>query len=209
MLRPGKVVNEASEEQRRKPEPALLDQRLAKALVHPTRVEILGILSEGPSSPSKIAKRLDNVSLNLTSHHIKVLRELGCVELVREVTHGGRTEHIYRATKRYFLSDEEWEEVEPQDRQPITVGILRMISEDVAKSLAAGKFDELPDNHLSRSVLDVDQEGWQEIVSILSRALEEVLEANARSAERARLSDEELTKVRVVMMQFLMDPETT
>jgi DNA-binding transcriptional ArsR family regulator len=193
----------------RKQEAALLDQRLAKALVHPTRVEILAILSEGPSSPSKIAKRLDNVSLNLTSHHIKVLRELGCVELVREVTHGGRTEHIYRATKRYYLTDEEWEEVEPQARQPITVGILRMISEDVGKSLAAGKFDELPDNHLSRSVLDLDQEGWREIVSILNRALEEVLEANARSAERARLSGEELMKVRVAIMQFLMDSERT
>ncbi|HEX7277998.1 MAG TPA: winged helix-turn-helix domain-containing protein [Solirubrobacterales bacterium] len=209
MLCPGKVLNEASGEQRRKPGPALLDQRLTKALMHPTRVEILGILSEGPSSPSKIAKRLDNVSLNLTSHHIKVLRELGCVELVREVTHGGRTEHIYRATKRYYLTDEEWEEVEPQARQPITVGILRMISEDVGKSLVAGKFDELPDNHLSRSVLDVDQEGWREIVSILNRALDEVLEANARSAERARVSDEDLQKVRVVMMQFLMDPERT
>ncbi len=205
MLPAGKVVNQAQEKQLKKPGPALLDQRLTKALSHPTRVDILGILSEGPSSPSKIAKRLNNVSLNLTSHHIKVLRELGCIELVREVAHGGRTEHIYRATTRYYLSDEEWEEVEPRDRAPITVGILRMISEDVGKSLAEGKFDELPDNHLSRSVLDVDREGWGEIVSILKRALDEVLEANARSAERARLSGEELMKIRVVMMQFLLE----
>jgi DNA-binding transcriptional ArsR family regulator len=192
-----------------KAEPALLDQRLTKALMHPTRVDILGILSEGPSSPSKIAKRLNGVSLNLTSHHIKVLRELGCVELVREVTHGGRTEHIYRATERYYVNVEEWEEVEPLARHPITLGILRMISEDVGKSLASGKFDELPDNHLSRSVLDVDQEGWQEIVSILGRALDEVLEVNVKSAERVRLSGEELKKIRVAMMQFLMDPERT
>lgn len=185
----------------------MVDRRLTKALAHPTRVQILSILSDGPSSPSKIAKRLDNVSLNLTSHHIKVLRELGCVELVREVTHGGRTEHIYRATKRQHLKPEEWEEVEPHNRQPITLSILRLISEDVGKSLASGKFDEPPDNHLSRSPLDVDQEGWREIVSILNRALEEVLETNVRSAERARLSGEDLMKVRVVMMQFLLGPE--
>lgn len=190
-----------------KTEPALVDRRLTKALAHPTRVRILTILNDGPSSPSKIAKRLDNVSLNLTSHHIKVLRELGCVELVREVTHGGRTEHIYRATSRQFFTAEEWEEVEPQARQPITVSILRLISEDVGRSLAAGKFDELPDNHLSRSPLDVDREGWREIVSILERTLEEVLEVNVRSAERARLSGEDLMKVRVVMMQFLRGAE--
>ncbi|HKO38893.1 MAG TPA: winged helix-turn-helix domain-containing protein [Solirubrobacterales bacterium] len=209
MLARGEMVNEVSEKKGKRPGRAVLDQRLAKALAHPTRVHILSILNEGPSSPSKIAKRLDGVSLNLTSHHIKVLRELGCVELVREVTHGGRTEHIYRATKRQHFTPDEWEEVEPHARPPITVSILRLISEDVDKSLASGKFDELPDNHLSRSPLDVDQEGWQEIVSILNRALDEVLEANVRSAERARLSGEELRKIRVVMMQFLMDPERT
>lgn len=209
MLRCGKVVNEAPNGEAGNLGPALVDRRLTKALAHPTRVHILNILNDGPSSPSKIAKRLDNVSLNLTSHHIKVLRELGCVELVREVTHGGRTEHIYRATKRQYFTVEEWEEVEPKARQPITVGILRMISEDVGRSLASGKFDELPDNHLSRSPLDVDQEGWEEIVSILKRALDEVLEVNSRSAERARLSGEELMKVRVVMMQFLLDQERT
>ena len=209
MLARGKMVNEISEGRIGKPGPAVLDQRLAKALAHPTRVHILSILNEGPSSPSKIAKRLNNVSLNLTSHHIKVLRELGCVELVKEVTHGGRTEHVYRATKRQHFTPEEWEKVEPHDRPPITVSILRLISEDVGKSLASGKFDELPDNHLSRSPLDVDKEGWKEIVSILNRALDEVLEVNVRSTERARLSGEELAKVRVVMMQFLMDPERT
>jgi DNA-binding transcriptional ArsR family regulator len=198
---------EVSEGEVGKPGPSLLDRRLAKALAHPIRVHILSILNEGPSSPSKIAKRLNGVSLNLTSHHIKVLRELGCVELVKEVTHGGRTEHIYRATKRQHFTPEEWERVEPQARPPITVSILRLISEDVGRSLATGKFDELPDNHLSRSPLDVDEEGWQEIVSILNRALDEVLEVNVRSAERSRLSGEELAKVRVVMMQFLMDQE--
>lgn len=187
--------------------PTLLDRRLSKALAHPTRVHILSILNEGPSSPSKIAKRLDNVSLNLASHHIKVLRELGCVELVREVAHGGRTEHIYRATERQFFTAAEWEEVEPYARPPITTSILRLVSEDVGKSLASGKFDELPDNHLSRSPLDVDREGWKEIVAILERTLEEVLEVNARSAERARISGEDLMKIRVVMMQFLLGSE--
>jgi DNA-binding transcriptional ArsR family regulator len=187
--------------------PALVDRRLTKALAHPTRVHILNILNDGPSSPSKIAKRLDGVSLNLTSHHIKVLRDLGCIELVREVRHGGRIEHIYRATERQYFTAGEWEEVEPHARQPITVSILRMISEDVGKSLASGKFDELPDNHLSRSPLAVDREGWGELVAILERALDEVLEVNTRSAERARLSGEDLMKVRVVMMQFLLGPE--
>jgi DNA-binding transcriptional ArsR family regulator len=173
-------------------------------MAHPTRVHILDILSEGPSSPARMRRRMENVSLNLVSHHVKVLRELGCIELVETVPKRGGKEHIYRATERQFFTDEEWEAVDPKIRQPITSIILRMISEDAGRSLAEGKFDELVDNHLSRSPVELDQEGWSEVVDTLSRALDEVLEAHARSKERAYQSGEELMTARVVIMQFLI-----
>jgi len=183
--------------------PSLIDQRLMKAVSNPTRVDILNILMDGPSSPSKIARRLDNVDVNLASHHIKVLRELGCVELVREVKHGGRTERFYRATKRHYFSTAEWEAIAPKDGLPITVDILRMVSADLAASLVSGNLDRERDRHLSRSPIRVDRKGWDEIGAILERTLSEVLEVDARCAERAQLSGEELTKISVVLMQIL------
>lgn len=187
--------------------PIFVDQRLVKATAHPTRVHILNLLYDEPSSPSKLARRIPDVNLKLVSHHIKVLEKLDCVELVRTIEHGGRVEHIYRATKRQFFTAKEWEEVEPKLRQPITTNILRLVSEDIGASLAAGKFDERPDNHLSRTPISVDDEGWREIVSILARALEEVLDVPARADERSRLTGEDLMKIRVVMMQFLVPPK--
>lgn len=186
--------------------PIVVDQRLAKATAHPTRVHILNLLYDAPNSPSKIAKRMPGVSLKLVSHHIKVLEKLNCVELVRTIEHGGRIEHIYRATKRQFFTAREWEEVEPKARQPITVNILRMVSDDIGSSLAAGKFDERLDNHLSRTPIRVDEEGWRRIVGVLERALDEVIEASVESSERAHLNEEDLLRVRVVMMQFLVPP---
>jgi DNA-binding transcriptional ArsR family regulator len=188
--------------------PELVDQRLTQALAHPTRAEILSILDDGPSSPSKIAKRLDNVSLNLASHHIKVLRELDCIELFKEVRHGGRTEHIYRATnRRRFFGPSEWEQMERKVQSPITVSILRRVSQELGNSLASGKFDETPDIHLSRTPMSVDREGWVEIYEILRQALEGILEVEDRCAARAELSGEELEQIRVVMMQFPLGPE--
>jgi DNA-binding transcriptional ArsR family regulator len=188
--------------------PELVDRRLAQALSHPTRAEILSILDDGPSSPSKIAKRLDNVSLNLTSHHIKVLLDLECVELLEEVRHGGRTEHIYRATKRRRLFNAaEWEQIEAKTQSPITVSILRRVSQELGNSLASGKFDNSPEAHLSRTPLAVDREGWGEIYDILKWALERVLDVEDRCVERAELSGEELEKIRVVMMQFPLGSE--
>jgi DNA-binding transcriptional ArsR family regulator len=186
--------------------PALVDPRLIKALSHPTRIHILDILSEGPSSPRRMEKRT-GISLNLISHHVKVLRDIGCIELIDKVPVRGATEHIYRSKERQFFDAEEWELVEPIARQPITATLLRLISEDTGKSLAEGKFDERADNHLSRSPVELDDEGWREVVGTLARALDEVLEAHAKSVERAAGSGEELMVARVVMMQFLLSRE--
>lgn len=186
--------------------PIFVDQRLTKALAHPTRVHILNLLYEKPNSPSKLAKKIPDTSLKLVSHHMKVLERLDCVELVREVEHGGRVEHIYRATRQPFFTANEWAEVEPKLRQPISVNILRLIAEDLGASLAAGIFDERLDNHLSRSPIRVDEEGWRSIVRILERALSEVSEVPIESAERARQSGHDLMKTTVVLMQFLVPP---
>lgn len=187
------------------PAPALIDRRLIKAVSNPTRVDIFSILIErGPTSPSKIAKRLDHVSVNLVAHHIKVLRDLGCVELIDEVKHGGRTERIYRATKRAFFSSAETEAMAEEDGHVITLDILRMISEDLEAALLGRTFQQIRDNHLSRVPLRVDREGWAEIVRILDRSLDEVEEVRARSAERSAASGEEPIDVRVALMQFPM-----
>lgn len=186
-------------------QPALIDRRLLKAMAHSTRQFILHVLSEGPSSPVRIQRRMgDDISLNLVSHHIKVLRELGCVELVDTVQRRGATEHIYRATARTMFTAEEWEQLEAKDRFPLTADILRMISEDTSRSMVEGRIEERTDNHISRSPIELDEEGWSEVVGSLKRTLDEVLDAHARSAERSQQSGEPLMSARVVLMQFLI-----
>lgn len=184
---------------------ALVDRRLIKAVSNPTRVDIfMHLMERGPSSPSKIAKQLDCVSVNLVAHHIKVLRDLGCVEMVDEIKHGGRTERIYQATKRHFFSATESAFMDVEEVRSITLDILRLISNDVETSLLGNSFDRITDNHLSRIPLRLDREGWGEVVGILSRTLKEVEQAGERSAERARVGGEEPMDARVAIMQFPM-----
>jgi DNA-binding transcriptional ArsR family regulator len=187
--------------------PKLIDPQLLRAETHPIRVQILSILGEGPNSPARMQRRMENVSLNLVSYHIKELVKFGCIELVRKEKRNGATEHVYRTVKRPFFDAEQWEAVDPNLRQPITATILRMISDETGRSLAEGKFDQLADNHLSRSPIELDRAGWSEVVNLLEVALNGVLEAHARSAERAQLSGEEKMVARVVIMQYLLGRE--
>lgn len=183
--------------------PDLVDPRLAKALEHPLRIEILSILRHGPSSPARIERQLEHVSLNLVSHHIKVLKELGCVELAETVDKGGSREHVYRAVGPSFVNDEEWEELTPKVRHRVTVSILRAIANDLAESLGTGRFDEIPGHHhLTRTPLNLDYEGWSETQDILTRALEEVIEVGHRSSKRLRESEEPGTPATIAIMQF-------
>lgn len=182
--------------------PTLIDERILTAQSNPVRAEILNILSEGPNSPSRMHKRMEVGSLQLVCHHVNVLREVGLIELVRIKEHGGRKEHIYRATKRQYFTLEEWLAVDPKFRDPLIGTILRQISDDTGRAAAEGRFSEFPDSHLSRSPIELDAEGWTEVVEALAVALESVLEAHARSAERAQVSSEALMVARVVIMQF-------
>jgi DNA-binding transcriptional ArsR family regulator len=182
--------------------PTLIDERILKAQSNPVRAEILNILSEGPTSPSRMHRRMETGSLQLVCHHINVLRDVGLIELVRVNEHGGRKEHIYRATKRQYFTLEEWLAVDPKFRDPVIGTILRQISDDTGRAAAEGRFSELPDSHLSRSPVELDAEGWLEVVEALKVALESVLEAHARSKERAQISGEALMVARVVIMQF-------
>jgi DNA-binding transcriptional ArsR family regulator len=185
--------------------PDLIDPRLAKALEHPIRIEILTVLREGPSSPTRIQRELENVSLNLVAHHMKVLKELGFVELVETVRRRGAKEHIYRVARSPVISNEAWDELAPKMRTPITATVLRLISNDLARSLGTGLFDAIPDVHLSRSPLKLDREGWSEVVALLTQTLDEVSEIGSRSSERLETSDEIATLVTVALMQFPTD----
>jgi DNA-binding transcriptional ArsR family regulator len=182
--------------------PTLIDDRILTAQSHPTRAEILNILSEGPNSPSRMHKRMDVGSLQLVCHHVKILRDVGLIELVQIKEYGGRKEHIYRATKRQYFNLEEWLAVDPRFRDPLIGTILRQISDDTGRAAAEGRFSEIPDSHLSRAPIELDAEGWDEVVKALEVALESVLEAHARSKERAQVSGEALMVARVVIMQF-------
>jgi hypothetical protein len=187
--------------------PTLIDSRVLKAQSHPIRAHILNILSEGPSSPGRMHRRMQNVSLSLVCHHVKVLRDIQLIELVKINKHGGRKEHIYRATRRQFFDLEEWLAIEPKFRDPIVATILRQISEDTGRSAAEGRFNQVPDRHLSRSPVELDREGWTEVVDALKEALERVLKAHDKSKERSRISGEKLMVARVMMMQFPIGPE--
>jgi DNA-binding transcriptional ArsR family regulator len=81
------------------PRPVSIDHRLAKALSNPLRARALSLIAEGVDSPKAIAEALGE-DVRGVAYHVRVLHELGCIELNETHQRRGAVEHVYRVTKR-------------------------------------------------------------------------------------------------------------
>ena len=178
-----------------------VEQIVAKAFAHPLRVQILIILNEKVASPNMLAQQLDQ-SLNLVAYHVRVLEKYDCIELVDTKQRRGATEHFYRATRRQFLSDDEWSRMPTSLRPGMAGAMLKTVFEDIEEASKSGTLDEVEDIHLSRTPMVVDKKGWEEVSTLLKSTLDRLLEIQAESSERIASSDEAGILSKVHLLHF-------
>ena len=159
-----------------------IDRRLVKAMAHPLRHRILSRLNERVASPKELADEFVE-PLGNVSYHMRILADLGCVELVRTEQRRGALEHYYRAMMRPFFSDREWARIPLSTRRAIHDQHLRRIWNDVAQAAQNGGFDNTR-AHVTWTPLDLDEQGYEEVAELLMATLERLLEIHAESADR-------------------------
>jgi DNA-binding transcriptional ArsR family regulator len=79
--------------------PASIDQRMATAVANPLRARALDLIAAGVASPKLIAADL-GLDVRTVAYHVRVLRELRCIELVETLPRRGAVEHIYRIVEQ-------------------------------------------------------------------------------------------------------------
>jgi hypothetical protein len=92
-------------------------------------------------------------------------------------------EHYYRAVVRPVFSDDDWAELPLSIRKSLAGAVLAEIADDMSASASAGGFDR-DDVHLSRTVLALDDKGWQELNEELQKVAERALQIQTESAQR-------------------------
>lgn len=178
-----------------------VEQIVAKAFAHPLRVQILIILNEKVASPNMLAQQLEE-SLNLVAYHVRVLEKYDCIELVDTKQRRGATEHFYRATRRQFLSDDEWARMPASLRPGMARAVLKSVFEDLEAASKAGTLDEVDDIHLSRTPMVLDEQGWTDVADLLNGSLDRLLEIQAEASKRLAESPEKGALAKVHLMHF-------
>ncbi|HEX6457099.1 MAG TPA: winged helix-turn-helix domain-containing protein [Solirubrobacterales bacterium] len=153
------------------------------------RIKALTILTERVASPKEIAKAIGEPKPGNVSHHVRVLEKYGLVEEVDTKQRRGATEHFFRAVQRPTV----WnlEALTREEREEFSAFIIACMNGDFVAALESGSLDERTDRHLSRTPLQLDEQGYLDLVADQDRALERSLEIQAESDERRSQSGEE------------------
>src|SRR5687767_15809916 len=101
-----------------------------KALAHPLRQKILVGLSERVASPSEIAEEIGE-PLGNVSYHVRMLVDLGCIELVSTTPRRGALEHHYKAVVPAMFDDKTFARFPNATKRALMGDILKEIWQDV------------------------------------------------------------------------------
>ncbi|MEA2421408.1 MAG: hypothetical protein QOF55_507 [Thermoleophilaceae bacterium] len=181
----------------------ITDPRLAKALAHPLRLEILRHLGDRTASPSEIAAEI-GAPLTNVSYHVRKLRALGVIKLVKKTPKRGVIEHYYSAERRQQASDEVWAQTPPIVKAALLEPVAKDAAEKIVGAAYAGGFDRA-DMHLSTNYMKLDEQGWKEIAKLLQKTLEQVGNIEEQSAGRLK-AGAELMRAGTVLALFEMPP---
>jgi len=169
-------------------EPAI-DQRIMKALSHPLRVRMLTLLNQKVASPSELADELDE-PLGNVSYHMRFLADLKMVKLVRTEPRRGAVEHYYEALEPPLISDDDWAQLPVALRRSLSDSTLGDIARDLKGAGETGGFDR-ENMHVSRLALTLDDQGWNELSTMLTDLLERARGVQEQSNKRRKRSTQD------------------
>lgn len=184
-----------------KPITEIDDPRLVKALAHPLRIRILGILERRSATPKELAEILD-VQLENLSYHVRTLRDFGFIKLERRRMVKGAVEHRYGMVARPRITANVWEQLPAMLREALDAASLDQIWDVVTRAATQDKLSR-PDSHMARRVARLDEEGFAEMSKVVGQTVDKLLEIEKQSAQRLR--KHESPEVPTVLVAMLFD----
>jgi hypothetical protein len=179
---------------------------LLKAMAHPVRMHLLGLLSYRHVSPAEFARERGE-PVSKVAHHFRSLEKLGCIEVIHTRPVRGSTEHFYRRSETILVRDEDLLEMPEEVSRLLLSTIVRGFLGRVTRALRTGTLTARTDAHVTWNSVKLDEHGWKEVTEILGSAYVAVDEAEARALERMEESGEDGLVATVGLAGFESPPE--
>lgn len=165
----------------RKPPPAVAEAVL-RASARRVSDRLLVAISQAPMTAAELAEET-LLSPEETEEQIQILVANGVIEAL-EPERGPQASRYGPAWGR--MDTEEAGERGQAEREAISLEVGRVIQADVEEAFRAGTFDAREDRFLVRVPIWLDEQGWEELLHHLDRALEGSIGIQRRASERLR-----------------------
>lgn len=176
---------------------------LCDPLKHPERVRILEVINEAPMSPIRFLEggyasrdfEDKQEGLSYVSYHFRELEKAGLAEVIETVQRRGALEHIYRGRSRVFYTSEEFEAMPFAERAMLSQTSFQGLVARTDGAIRSGTFDRDTNRVLAWRAMNLDQQGWKEMMDHLDGSYDKAEEIRNSAAERIREGDGEVIPV--------------
>ena len=162
----------------RRPEDAL-----PHSVNHWIRVEAIAILNEGEFSAGEIAKMINEDVKNVRGHIIDLYKS-GCIEFAGHKMVGSSMRPVYRALVLPVVYDETYRKMSMEERHDLNGAVVQGIFGETMSSYRTGHMDADEQLCLLWDALNLDPEGKQELLELLTATWEGAQAINGRAANR-------------------------
>ena len=175
--------------------PTPFPERLAPIFADDLYMEILAELNKRDMSVMQFHREFaSDASVWVVRHRFNRLKELGFLAVVEKVKKGGAQEFIYRATKP-AVNNALWADVPDVVRETRTWKTFERFSNLVKEAIVAGTFDIRDDRHLTWSIVNLDREGFGNVVTDIEALAAFIRDEEERAKKRIDAGAKPLTMV--------------
>lgn len=184
-----------------------LDREFLKGAANTVRNQILAILNERRGSATELAGDL-GLEFAEVNYELKALLKAKLIEKAGERKRGNTTEVFYIATARAYIDPSEWPDVADPVQAGLRASLLQNLYVDAVTAVSEESYDSLEDRdgfasaHMSWTPMIVDQQGWNDLMALLLKTVEKVINIQRESGERLIAEQAEGVSCTVSMLGF-------
>lgn len=170
--------------------PVPFSQRLSKVFADDVSLEIVAETNLQEMSARQFYEEVGGAPVESIRRRFKMLAEMGWLSKVSEKRGGkrrGATEHFYRATAPPIFHTQAWATVPDSVKASYRWRTFEQLTDQVKEAIDAGTFEARTDNHLSWSLLRLDQPGWENVATAVDELFKFVFEV--QKAAKIRMAD--------------------
>lgn len=154
------------------------------------RVRIVAACYQREVTPKEIAEQ-EEEDVATVGYYFQALEKEGYLRVSRKEPARGFMRHYYVADRQKVITDEEFGHLAANERFEVSEAVLLDFLAVCKHALKKGTLDARSDSHLSWGPLELDVQGWRDLMSELARMLERCFEIQAEALARLRKSGEE------------------